>query len=114
MNLEWDPDVLKDLAGDIDLSPFFTDKELKEIGALAGDTPEAPEPKIELADELQKKWQTERDQIWSIPSKSSPSGAHRIMCGDSTTEADVGPLMGAVRARMAFTDPPWVFNQLRS
>jgi len=107
LNLEWDPDVLKDLAGDIDLSPFFTDKELKELGALAGDTPEAPEPKIELADELQKKWQTERDQIWSIPSKSAQGRAHRIMCGDSTTAADVGALMGDVCARMAFTDPPW-------
>lgn len=107
LNMAWDPDVLKDLAGEIDLSPFFTDKELKEIGALTGPTPEVPEPEIERAEELLKKWQTERDQIWSIPSKSVTGGAHRIMCGDSTTEADVGALMGAVRARMAFTDPPW-------
>src|ERR1019366_8707476 len=51
LNLAWDPDVLKDLVGDIDLSPFFNDKELKELGALAGDTPEAPDAKIDQAEE---------------------------------------------------------------
>jgi hypothetical protein len=30
VSIEWDPDVLKDIATDIDLKPFFTDAELKE------------------------------------------------------------------------------------
>jgi|ERR1019366_1076740 DNA modification methylase len=107
LNLAWDPDVLKDLVGDIDLSPFFTDKELKELGALAGDTPEAPDAKIDQAEELLKVWKVERDQIWSIPSKSATGGAHRIMCGDSTAEVDIVALMAGQRAHMVFTDPPY-------
>lgn len=32
---------------------------------------------------------------------------HRIMCGDSTSEADVGKLMDGEKADMVFTDPPY-------
>ncbi len=34
-------------------------------------------------------------------------GDHRIMCGDSTKEADVAKLMGNKKADMIFTDPPY-------
>ncbi len=32
---------------------------------------------------------------------------HRIMCGDSTSEADVSKLMDGQKADMVFTDPPY-------
>lgn len=32
---------------------------------------------------------------------------HRIMCGDSTSEADVSKLMAGEKADMVFTDPPY-------
>jgi hypothetical protein len=32
LGLEWDPDVLRDLSGEIDLQPFFDTSELKELG----------------------------------------------------------------------------------
>jgi hypothetical protein len=35
LGLEWDPDVLGQLAADLDLKPFFSDEELKEITGLA-------------------------------------------------------------------------------
>jgi hypothetical protein len=107
LSLEWDSEVLAALAQDVDLSGFFTDKELNELGALTGDTPEVPDAKIDQAEELQEKWQTERDQIWSIPSKSAPEREHRIMCGDSTSALDIGVLMAGQRAQMVFTDPPY-------
>ncbi|OGY40366.1 MAG: hypothetical protein A2570_03770 [Candidatus Brennerbacteria bacterium RIFOXYD1_FULL_41_16] len=37
----------------------------------------------------------------------------RLMCGDSTVEADMLKLMGGEKADMCFTDPPYVLNYLR-
>ena len=34
-------------------------------------------------------------------------GEHRLMCGDSTSKADVEKLTGGGRAKMVFTDPPY-------
>lgn len=34
-------------------------------------------------------------------------GDHRLMCGDSTNEADVKALMDGDKADLVFTDPPW-------
>ena len=35
---------------------------------------------------------------------------HRIKCGDSTSEDDVGKLMGGEKADMVFTDPPYALT----
>jgi DNA modification methylase len=37
-------------------------------------------------------------------------GRHRLMCGDSTIQADVDKLMDGNKASMVFTDPPWNVN----
>lgn len=41
-----------------------------------------------------------RGQVWKL-------GEHRLMCGDSTVEADVAKLMYGQKADMVFTDPPY-------
>lgn len=41
-----------------------------------------------------------RGDVWQL-------GNHRVMCGDSTSEADVEKLRGGVLADMVFTDPPY-------
>ena len=62
---------------------------------------DAPGPLIDHAAELQKEWGTERGQLWLI-------GKHRLLCGDSTSEADVTRLMGEQRACLFATDPPYL------
>lgn len=37
-------------------------------------------------------------------------GNHRLLCGDSTSPADIERLMQGQRADMLFTDPPWNVN----
>lgn len=39
-------------------------------------------------------------------------GDSRLMCGDSTIEADVQKLMGSEKADMCFTDPPYILDYL--
>ena len=64
---------------------------------------EDPGAQIDRADELQEKWQVERGQVWQI-------GNHRLMCGDSTSEEDVGRLIVKEMATLCATSPPY-FNQ---
>jgi DNA modification methylase len=61
------------------------------------------EPDLDHAAELTRKWKTARGQMWTV-------GRHRLMCGDSTSDLDVGRLCGQVRAQLVFTDPPYGVN----
>ena len=98
VDLSWSANALKDYG--IDLTEFWNDKELKNFG-LADQVPSllAPEPKIDHAAELQKKWGTARGQLWSIDK-------HRLLCGDCTNRDDVLRLMNGQRACLFATDPP--------
>jgi len=108
LNLAWAGDILKDLAGKLDLKPYFDAAELKKLfPAKADGADEGPEPQIDRADELRVKWETKTGQIWEIPSSTQPGRSHRLRCGNSTERSDVDALMGDTLARMVFTDPPW-------
>lgn len=99
LDLDWDAEVLSKM--NIDLSGLFNEGELrKAMGEFAPDLPEAPEPKIDQAAKLQKKWKTALGQIWQI-------GKHRLLVGDAILPENVGTLMHGKRATMSFTDPPW-------
>lgn len=89
-------------AGDLNIA------DLKELVALpeidleklgSSSISEAPEPQIDKAAELQKKWKTARGQIWEI-------GKHRLMCGDAIESVNVAKLMGQRKAVLMATDPP--------
>ncbi len=60
-------------------------------------------PEIGRADELREKWGVERGQLWRI-------GRHRLLCGDSTSRADVERLMDGQRAVLFATDPPYLVD----
>jgi len=66
---------------------------------------EAPEAKIDEAEALREKWQTERGQLWVIPSKHG--GEHRLLCGDCSIEEDVDRLIDNLEIPLMITDPPY-------
>lgn len=113
VDLEWAADVLAELEKEVDLAAFWTDEELDELlgelreqeeAAAAG---EEPAPRVELAAELEAKWQTARGQLWLVPSKRTPGLAHRILCGDATSREDVAALFAGQAAALVNTDPPY-------
>jgi DNA modification methylase len=102
IDLEWNPEILASL--DVDLKQFWNENELNALlKDFRGAQLSAPEPKIDQAAELQKKWRTKRGQIWEI-------GAHRLMCGDSTNGSDVPALMSGETAKLCATDPPYLVS----
>ena len=68
---------------------------------------------IDVAERLQKKWGTERGQLWISPSKVVEGIEHRIFCGDATSEADLARLMFGRTASLIFTDPPYGVDHVR-
>ena len=102
IDLDWNPEVLASL--DVDLKQFWNENELSALlkGFRSSDLT-APEPKIDQAAELQKKWKTTRGQIWQI-------GRHRLMCGDSASASDVAALMDGKIAKLCATDPPYLVS----
>lgn len=99
---EWSDDlagVLKSLAdADVDLAELgFAQNDLKKISKdFAGITEdEVPEPPAEPI--------TKAGDLWIL-------GDHRVLCGDSTSEDDVGALMAGEKADVVFTDPPYGVN----
>lgn len=105
LNAGWDADMLQvelsDLSAqgfDIDLLGFTADELADllpdpEAGAAAGadpdEIPEPPENPISSAGE-----------VWLL-------GKHRVMCGDSTSIADVEKLMDGATAQLLHADPPY-------
>jgi len=97
----WDDDMLKIEVQDIDKLDIdlaltgFDEKELDKLLFVEQDgltdedaVPEDVEPKVKLG------------ELWQL-------GNHRLLCGDSTSEADVAKLMNNQKADLIFTDPPY-------
>ena len=75
------------------------DTEEELLQAMQEDTaPEPPNNDPQKGPVKQPK--SKRDQIWQL-------GEHRLMCGDSTEQADVDALMDGAVADMVVTDPPY-------
>lgn len=95
---DWDMDMLaNDFEADFLREIGFTDEELADIG-----TEDAllDEDKLDEVPETPAEAVTKPGDIWIL-------GNHRLMCGDSTSEADVSTLMAGAKADMIFTDPPY-------
>jgi len=108
---EWDQELLARLLSeleetpdvDVTLSGFAEDEISKLLKSLeARDKRDRPESfDLEAVLEATRADPgVERGDIWLL-------GDHRVMCGDATDSGDVSRLVGAQRASMAFTDPPY-------
>ena len=107
---EVDQQALGELLREIETESDGVQALLDELAAENGidlfaeaETPDV-EPQMDRALELQEQWGTEAGQLWVVPGKA---GEHRLLCGDSTSEDDVGRLMGGEKAGLCFTSPPY-------
>lgn len=93
---EWDlPLLSEELADiiDIDMSDFgFSFEEPEPDEVIEDEVPAVPEEPV-----------SKRGQIYKL-------GDHRLMCGDSTSEADINALLDGENADVLFTDPPYGYQ----
>jgi len=95
---EWDWDIL---ANEFEFEELVEwGFEEQELIGFEQEPKEAPEPKIDEAEELLEKWEVQSGQIWQL-------GDHRVICGDCTDKVVVDRLMGGETADMVITDPPY-------
>lgn len=89
---------------DMDLSGFDKD-ELERVINSYHEEPKNGEASEAEATALQKKWGTDRGQLWEV-------GSHRILCGDCKSEADVARVMRGEKWDVAIIDPPFELDEL--
>ena len=89
-----DPDLVRTSGWSDDAVKELVDKIESELPKDFNED-EVPEPPVEPVTKL--------GDIWQL-------GRHRLMCGDSTDEANVACLMNGAKADMVFTDPPYGIN----
>lgn len=101
---EWDWNLLAEFDEKFLADVGFSSEELDEVFDF-GEQPET----FDLLRELQKlnieKIEIQKGDVWQL-------SEHRLMCGDSTVEADMLKLMNGERADMCFTDPPYLLDYL--
>ena len=92
--------VLESFSADFD--PTVSGFDLDEISALLDSVRLPEDDGFDLDAALEELGEpiTQQGDIWQL-------GSHRLMCGDSTSSADVGRLMGDEAARLIITDPPY-------
>ena len=99
-NLQAQMDRLLELGADIEETGWSLD----ELNETLDDLEETPKTvdieKLDNAPPLSETVKSRRGDIWIC-------GQHRVMCGDSTSEADVDSLMEGTLADLVFTDPPY-------
>lgn len=95
--VEFDESFLADIGfSSEELDDIFGEDENPEIFDLAKELAKLKIDEIVI----------QKGDIWQLDT-------HRMMCGDSTIEADIIKLMGEEKANMCFTDEPYLLNYLQ-
>jgi DNA modification methylase len=102
---EFDMDLLAKFDEDFLSDLGFNSEDLDEIFEIE-DIPEKFDLKKELEKLDIKKIEIKKQDIWQL-------GNSKLMCGDSTIEADMLKLMAGEKAVMCFTYPPYILDYLR-
>ena len=104
-----DSQKLSELVESIDFDAAQLDEMLADFAAEHdfgnsdnGELEDVP-PDIDRAEELQKKWKTERGQLWVIKGNET----HRLVCGDATSADDIARLTYGDGVALCLTDPPY-------
>ncbi|MFH1544039.1 MAG: DNA methyltransferase [Patescibacteria group bacterium] len=103
---EFDFSLLANFAEDFLSDIGFDSEELDTIFDWDDENPEMFDLKKELEKLDIRKIQIKKGDVWQL-------GENRLMCGDSTIEANVMRLMNEKKADMCFTDPPYILDYLR-
>ena len=101
----WDLDLLAEFDESILADIGFGSEELDDVFG-SEDEPE----KFDLEKELRK---LDIKKVEIVAGDVFELGGHRLMCGDSTSEADMPKLMGGEKCDMCMTDPPYILDYLK-
>ncbi len=101
---EFDWSILANFGEKVLADIGFSSEELDNIFGI-DETPEIFDLDAELKKLNINQIEIQKGDVWEL-------GNHRMMCGDSTVEADVLKLMNNERADMCFTDPPYLLSYL--
>jgi len=100
---EWDKEMLHQLSEDHDIDPWFTKEDLAEI---LGEPDIIPSEGLTDPDEVPETPEeptTQFGEVWKL-------GNHKLLCGDSTDQNQLQPLMENDLADLWLTDPPYNVN----
>lgn len=105
---DWDYDLLKEFDESLLVDIGFDSEEIDEIFDIE-DMNE--NNSFDLKKELKKldikKIEVQKGDVYQL-------GESRLMCGDSTVEADFDKLIGNEKADMCMTDPPYILDYLHA
>lgn len=104
---DWDYELLAEFDETLLSTIGFDSEEIDAIFDLVADVPET----FDLEKELKKldisKITVQKGDVYQL-------GDSRLMCGDSTVEADFDKLMNGEQAHMCMTDPPYILDYLHA
>lgn len=104
---DWDYNLLSEFDSSLLSDVGFSSQELDDIFDIDTGEPEQFDLKKELAKLDIKDIIIEKGDIYQL-------GNNRLMCGDSTIEADILTLMAGEQADMCLTDPPYILDYLNA
>lgn len=102
---EFDWNLLADFGESFLSEVGFSSEELDNIFAIE-DVPEMFDLQKELNKLNIKNIEIQKGDVWKL-------GDSKLMCGDSTVEADMLKLFGGEKADMCMTDPPYILDYLK-
>lgn len=104
---DWDYEILAEFDESLLADVGFDSEELDSIFDIDVDEPDS----FDLEKELKKlditKITVQKGDVYQL-------GESRLMCGDSTVEADFDKLMNGEQADMCMTDPPYILDYLHA